>query len=117
VLTDDFDVRLSQDLLFGPVGDPETRDLPFHFVREHYDALRAKLPSSAGWDVAAALPFVGGEFCDEEHRAEIEAFFKDRAAKTTGGPRILAQVLEQIHLCSARREAQQAGVVEFLKNY
>jgi len=37
--------------------------------------------------------------------------------KTTGGPRILAQVLEQIHLCSARREAQQAGVVAFLKNY
>ena len=28
-----------------------------------------------------------------------------------------AQVLEQIHLCSARREAQQAGVVAFLKNY
>jgi alanyl aminopeptidase len=117
VLTDDFDARISFGLLFGPAGNPKTRDLPFVFVQQHYDALRAKLPSSVSEDDAAFLPYVGGGYCDEEHRAEIEAFFKDRATHTTGGPRVLAQVLEQVHLCSARREAQQAGVVEFLRNY
>jgi alanyl aminopeptidase len=117
VLSDDFDTRLSANLLFGPAWDPETRDLPFRFVREHYDALRAKLPSTASSDEAAFLPYVASGYCDEDHRAEVEAFFKDRTAKTTGGPRILAQVIEQIHLCSARREAQQAGVVACLKNY
>ena len=86
-------------------------------MQRHYDALRAKLPSSASSETAAFLPWVGGGYCDEEHRAEIEAFFKDRAAQTTGGPRILEQVLERVHLCSVRREAQQAGVVEFLKSY
>jgi len=117
VLSDDFDTRLSANLLFGPAGDPETRDLPFRFVQEHYDALRAKLPTTASLNEAALLPYVASGYCDEGHRAEVEAFFKDRTAETTGGPRILAQVLEQIHLCSARREAQQAGVVAFLKNY
>jgi hypothetical protein len=86
-------------------------------LQQHYDALRTKLPSSTFGDEAAYLPYVGRGYCDEEHRAEIETFFKDRAAQTTGGPRILEQVLERVHLCSARREAQQAGVVEFLKNY
>ncbi len=117
VLGNDFDARLSIDLLFGPAWDRKTQDLPFRFVQQHYDALRTKLPSSASSEDAAFLPWVAVGYCDEEHRAEIEAFFKDRAAQTTGGPRILAQVLERIHLCSARRGAQQAGVVEFLKSY
>ena len=117
VLSDDFDTRLSLGLLFGPAWQPETRDLPFRFVREHYDALVVKLPTTASEDTAAALPYVAASYCDEGHRAEIDSFFKDRAAKATGGPRILAQVLEEVHLCSARRDAQQAGLAEFLKKY
>ncbi len=117
VLTGDFDARLSLGLLFGPAWQPETRDLPLRFVKQHYEALIAKMPTSVSEDEAAFLPWVGGAYCDEEHRAEVEAFFKDRAAKTVGGPRIFAQVIEQIHLCSARREVQQASVSEFLKKY
>jgi alanyl aminopeptidase len=117
VLTDDFDTRLSFGLLFGPTGNPGTRDLPFRFVKEHYDRLVAKLPRAVSSDLSAELPWVGGGYCDEEHRAEVEAFFKDRAPKITGGPRTLAEALEVIHLCSARREAQQASLVDFLQKY
>ena len=51
------------------------RDLPFRFVQQHYETLRTKLPSSASADYAAYLPCVAGRYCDEEHRAEIGAFF------------------------------------------
>ncbi len=50
-------------------------------------------------------------------RAEAETFFKERSAKASGGPRMLAQALERISQCSAMRAAQQPGVIEFLKQY
>jgi hypothetical protein len=60
-------------------------------VKEHYDRLVAKLPRAASSDMSAEPPLVAGGYCDEEHHAEGEAFFKDRAPKTTGGPRTLAE--------------------------
>ena len=47
----------------------------------------------------------------------MEAFFKDRSTKYTGGPRNLDQVLESISLCAASKSANEASVAEFLKNY
>src|SRR5207245_9356046 len=78
VLTGEFDMRLAIRLLFGAGWNPETRDLPFRFVQGHYDALVAKLPTAVGGDAAADLPYAGGAYCDQEHQAEIESFFKDR---------------------------------------
>jgi hypothetical protein len=44
----------------------------------------------------------------------VEAFYRDRAPRFTGGPRILAQTLEGIALCTAFKEAQQARLAAFL---
>jgi len=49
--------------------------------------------------------------------ADIENFFRDRAPKFAGGPRILAQTLERISLCAALRQNQQAGLSAFLRRY
>ncbi len=73
----------------------------------------ARLPTDSG----AFLPWIAGGYCDAAHRAEVEAFFKERSTKYTGGPRILAQILEGINLCVAYKNAQQASLVKFLGQY
>ena len=113
VLTDEFDNRESIDLIFGLSGWPKTRNMAYDFVKQNFDALVAKMPTDTG----AYFPYVAGGYCDNEHRADVEAFFKGRSTKYTGGPRILDQVLEGISLCVARKNAQQASVVEFLEKY
>jgi alanyl aminopeptidase len=119
LLGDDFDTRETMGLFFGPMDDPRTRRLPFEFGQEHYDELVAKNKSAGGMmgEYAAMLPMVSSSLCDEESRAQTEAFFRERVAKTAGGTRTLNQVLERIQLCIARVAAQQPSVVSFLRDY
>ena len=113
VLTDEFDSRQSLDILFGVAQLPKTRDLAYDFVKQNWDALIAKLPT----DYGAFLPYVAGGYCDDAHRQDAATFFQGRSTKYTGGPRNLAQMLEQIDLCVAFKKAQQPSVAEFLKSY
>jgi cytosol alanyl aminopeptidase len=111
VLGDDFDARLSIDLLFGPAGDPKTRDSAFRFLQQHYDALRTKLPSSSIADYAAFLPYVAAGYCDEEHRAEIEAFFKGPCCsdyRRTAHPGASARAGPPVQ-CASRGPAGRCG--------
>jgi alanyl aminopeptidase len=117
LLKGETDLREAAGLLFGPLQDPETRAIPFELVRDNYDQLISKLPNGLLGEFAGYLPTVGRAFCDEKRRAEVEAFFKDRSAKTTGGARILAQTLESVGQCIAIRQAQEPSVAEFLRGY
>jgi alanyl aminopeptidase len=112
ILTDEFDSRLSLSILYRVAQKPQTRDLAYDFVKQNWDALVAKLPTDSG----AYLPYIAS-YCDEEHRQDVQSFFKDRSTKFTGGPRILDQVLEGIHLCEVYKKAQQPSVTEFLEHY
>jgi alanyl aminopeptidase len=109
-LGDEFDIRDSLSLLFV---DERIADVGFEFVKQNFDTLLSRLPG----EFRGNLPFIAGSFCDDAHRADVEAFFKDRIGKLTGGPRNLAQVLEGISLCNARREAQQPSLATLLKKY
>jgi cytosol alanyl aminopeptidase len=117
ILSGEFDARESIALLRGPLQYPQTRDLPFEFVKEHIDQLITILPRGVGSDAAADLPAVADEFCSPEKRAEVESFFQPRIAQYTGGPRILAKTLESITVCSAVRKVQEPSVAEFLRGY
>ena len=117
LLKDDFDIRRTVGLLFGPLGYWKTRELPYAWVKQNYDALAARLPRVVESDMTAILPFTATGACSAKSAADAEAFFKDKMTKAVGGPRTLAQALESIRLCAARREAQQAGLAEFLKSY
>jgi alanyl aminopeptidase len=112
-LSDQFDPRESLSLVYGAGGDPRTRQMAWDFVKQHYEDILARMPK----DFGGRLVGVGGGFCDAEHRAEIEAFFKDRVTKSPGGPRQLAQMLEGQGLCIAMRSAQLPSVTSFLKKY
>ncbi len=117
VLKGGIDFREAAGLLFGALQYPETRAIPFEVVRDNYDQLVSKLPNGLLGEFVGYLPMVGRAFCDETHRGEVAAFFKDRSAKATGGPRILAQTLESIDQCIAIRKAQEPSVAEFLKGF
>jgi alanyl aminopeptidase len=100
--------------LIGPQSYSSTRRLPFEFIEHNIDALLKKLPREVGDDFAALLPEAGESFCDASERAELDAFFRPRIENYTGGSRILAQTLERIDLCIARRKALASGLEEFL---
>ncbi|HVT60125.1 MAG TPA: M1 family metallopeptidase [Thermoanaerobaculia bacterium] len=110
VLTDEFDPREAMTILNLWSSRAPMQQMRYEFVKRHFDTLAAKLPR----DYPASFPNFARRFCDEEHRADAEAFFKDSIAKFTGGPRTLAKALEEISLCSAFKSAQQQGVEQFL---
>jgi alanyl aminopeptidase len=116
-LSGELDPRMSLGLLFGPLYDPRTQTVPYRHVIADYEKAAAVLPRDAGTDFAAYLPFVATGYCDESHRAETAAFFKERSARAQGGPRLLAQALETVEQCAAVQVAQEPSVREFLKGY
>ncbi len=102
-------------LLFGPMGERETRTAPYEFVKAHIAEVEKALPSSAVFDLRAYLPFTGQGFCDEGGRKEFTDFFQERVKNYNGGARNYAQALESIRLCEAKVAAQSADVTEFFK--
>jgi len=86
-------------------------------VKQHLNPLLQRIPREAGEDYAAALPTVGGGFCDARRRDELESFFGDRVKDYTGGLRALAQTLEGIDLCIAARKTLTPELTAFLNQY
>ena len=70
----------------------------------------AKLPR----DAAASLPWLAVSSCDEAMVPEVKTVFAERSKKVDGGPRELAQALEELHLCAVYKSAQAPGVARFL---
>jgi cytosol alanyl aminopeptidase len=114
VLSPTVDAREALPLLTGPIGEPGVGQLPFQFVRRHYDQVIERMPSGAGLDGGALLPIVGAGACDAAGRKEFVAFFEERVKKATGGPRRYRQILESIQLCEARKAAHGSDLAEFL---
>jgi len=83
--------------LFGQLGQPETRDSAFDWLRTNYDALQAQLGAHGGNDVIAAT----ASFCSEDKAREVEAFFAPKSPHIAGGPRELLLTLETIRSCAA----------------
>ncbi len=83
----------------------ETREAAWAYLRESFDAIVARLSHAR----AGGLPY-HVRFCDEAHATEAEAFFTPRIAALDGGPRNLANAIESMRLCSARRKAHEADM-------
>jgi aminopeptidase N len=111
MLTDQFDLREAMGLMWGALQSPATRDVAYRFVVDNFDAISNKLPPMYRPFLAYTLTAL----CDDTRKAEVEQFFRPRIEKLDGGPRILAQALEQLSLCSAAKKAQTPGVVAYLE--
>jgi alanyl aminopeptidase len=110
-----FDVRLETSLVFGAQSTPELARLPLEFVKANYDAVVAALPTAAGNDYAAMLPQTAGFACSAEEAREVQEFFGPKMVKVNGGPRNLAQLLESIKLCEARKTTQQPELIRYFE--
>ncbi len=104
-------------LLFAGQEFEDTRHLAMANVQAHIDEILAKRPKGVDVDFAARLPYVGRRYCDGDSRRKLQQFFEPRVAEYVGAPRILDQVLEEIDLCIARKNAQGASIAGFLQNY
>jgi alanyl aminopeptidase len=108
-LNDQLDARDSIRILWGATRLPETRPQAYAFLTKNFDALVGRLPRDWG----AGTPGIGAALCDDGKRAEVKTFFEAHSTKFVGGPRALAQALENMHLCSTFRAAQTPGVTTF----
>jgi alanyl aminopeptidase len=81
------------------------------FVRDHFDALAAKL----GERWALVLFDSGRSLCDAESLSQYQQYFADRAVRVAGGPRRYAMVVERVELCMAARKASEAPMTAFFK--
>jgi alanyl aminopeptidase len=113
VIHSDIDTRETARLLYSGIGDPETERMPFEFVKAHYDEILKRAPSGSGSDFGAVLPESASSFCDGASEKEYIAFFRERAKKFTGGPRVYEQMLEGIRLCEAEKAAQAADIATY----
>ncbi len=109
------DQRLRTNEVLQPLGSQlsmvETRKAAWQWLRTHFDAVVGRVsPNRAG-----ALPYYV-RFCDDAHAAELEAFFTPKIANLDGGPRNLANALESMRLCVARRKAQEDSLRAFFAN-
>jgi len=109
-LTDELPAYESIGLVWGAL-DEDNRELAYQFIKTHYAELIAKLPREYSFARAA------GAFCDPAHRADAEAFFKDKVASTRGGPRSFAQMFERVDQCIARKQRFAADIAKFLARY
>jgi alanyl aminopeptidase len=112
-LSDEFDPRESEVLMWGPAESRKTREAALQFVESNFDAIVMRMPRFVG-DYGSILPHIAGGFCDEQHAAEAERFFRPLMRSHPGGDRILAQVLEDVRQCAAFREKQAPAVAAFL---
>ena len=113
-LDDRVDPRESIFILFRLSQQRETRRTAFDFLKANYDALVARAPQGE-LSATLYLPWVGAGLCADDTHAEIEAFFGKRAESVMGAPRVLAQVLESVDQCVARKRAQQPSLVAYLE--
>jgi alanyl aminopeptidase len=95
-------VRVQRDVI-------ESREGAWQWTKAHVGPLEARLSPRRAWPLLR----VPRRFCDEEHAAEAEAFFTPRLAGMEGGPRVLAETLEDIRLCASLRKAQEPAVRAF----
>lgn len=109
VLSDELDIRETFAILTAQQRDPATREDAYGFLKASYDELAKRMPR----DQAATFPGTT-RFCDDEHLADVQAFFTERESHVTGGPRKLSQALESLRLCSELRKQQGAAMGAFL---
>jgi alanyl aminopeptidase len=96
--------------LFVQMGSAETRDTAWAWLKEHLDAVLARLARRQG---VALIGMAGRAFCDDGLARDVEAFFGPKVAHMEGGPRVLATAVEEAHLCAARRTRQEESAREF----
>lgn len=90
--------------------------VPLGMVKSNYETIISKLPGGIQ-DYGALLARTAAGGCSSQEAKEAQDFFGPRMSKVNGGPRALAQVVEGIDLCEARKNVQQAYLKQFFQTF
>jgi alanyl aminopeptidase len=99
-------------VLGSAFGRRKSRPAAEAWVRNHWDALHAKLPGP----LSGVLVQAAGVGCSQKEIEERESFYKERIAPIEGAARSFASSLESIGLCAALRERGAPGLTKALQN-
>lgn len=86
-------------LLYRHLDNPKNQPATWKFVQENFDKMKKTLSNSQ----MANLPYLAEGLCTVESSAEVNEFFAPTIHEYRGGPRTLAEVVEQIEICAARK--------------
>jgi hypothetical protein len=104
-----FDARESRTALrnsfYANAARRETND----YIMTSFDALTKTVAKEA----PGFWPHFASGLCSEKDRADVEAFWKERAKNYPGAERELALALEGIALCTRLRAAQGNAIAQF----
>ena len=103
-----FDMRESWTALWTGFSANATRRETNDYVMANFDALA----KTVGRDEPGRWPYYASGLCSEKDRADVEAFWKERAKNYAGAERELAQTLEGIALCTRLRSAQGNAILQ-----
>jgi alanyl aminopeptidase len=114
VMNGTFDPRIGIRIFRAMSQEPGVGRLPYEFTKAHYDELAARLPSGIGTDYAAQLPsFALPGRCSTAAQEEMKQFFTVRMQSVQGGPRALANAVEEIGLCAAQKSQAEQSIRAF----
>ena len=106
------DLRVNEAMIpiNGLMDSPDTRAATWKWVKENFDALRAKFGKTA---FGGRFTGVAYHFCSTAAADDVETFFSKYAADLRGGPRAIASAKEYIASCAAKKKKHQSGVKAF----
>ncbi len=96
-------------LIGRELQQPETRDLAWEWVQQHWAKVQAQLTTASGADVVGAT----GSFCTVERREQVAEFFATH--KVEAAERSLAKALDAIDACVRLRQNQEPKLKAWLE--
>jgi len=122
LLDDRLDARETLQMLFGGFGgrggggggDDANLDVSQTFFREHQAAIMKTMPQDGTAGPFARFSALFTQSCNADQRAAVADYVKQTFSSLPGGTRIIAQNLEQMDQCIARRQQLEPEVRAWL---
>jgi aminopeptidase N len=112
VLTDEIRVHDMRYVLGNAFSRRKARVFAEKWVRDHWEAMRKKLPGSLGWGLFRGA----GVACTKADVEERAAFYPKALADVEGAARSVVETLEAASLCAELRTAQGPQLTRTLLN-
>ncbi len=93
------------------LSQPETREIAWQYVQQHWEKVHAQLTIASGARIVTAV----GSFCTVAQRDEVTEFF--RTHKVDAAERTLAQSIDSINACIQLRSAQEPNLHQWLTTH
>jgi alanyl aminopeptidase len=110
-----YDIRETRFMLFGGATDAN-RAVSREFFREHAEKILERSPKDGNGAPIAVYSYVFTSACDAEQRDEIASYVTATFSRAVGGERVVAQSIEAMDQCIARKKVLAPQLRTWLKS-